>query len=100
MACCWEFRASGPPITNKQELPSTRPPLRPEGPHEYDRRFAGAFMAKKAQRRTIRAWLREDVRSLRSFAKARMSGPLIAKKLKRTPGAVGLTTFVAPTIAG
>ena len=50
--------------------------------------FAGAFMAKKAKRRTIRAWSSEDVRSLRSFAKARMSGPQIAKRLKRTPGAV------------
>jgi hypothetical protein len=47
--------------------------------------FAGAFMAKKAKRRTIRAWSSEDVRSLRGFAKARMSGPQIAKKLKRTP---------------
>jgi hypothetical protein len=51
--------------------------------------FAGAFMAKQAKRRTIRAWSSEDVRSLRSFAKARMSGPQIAKRLKRTPGAVG-----------
>jgi hypothetical protein len=50
--------------------------------------FAGVFMVKKAKRRTIRAWSSEDVRSLRSFAKARMSGPQIAKKLKRTLGAV------------
>jgi hypothetical protein len=55
--------------------------------------FAGAFMAKKAKRRTVRAWSSEDVRSLRSFAKARMSGPRIAKKLKRTPGAVNQKAF-------
>jgi hypothetical protein len=33
-----------------------------------------------------REWSREDVRSLKGFAKARMSGRQIAKKLKRTPG--------------
>jgi hypothetical protein len=43
-------------------------------------------MAKQMKRRTIRAWSKEDVRSLKNFAKARMSGPQIAKKLKRTPG--------------
>jgi hypothetical protein len=43
-------------------------------------------MAKKIKRRTIRAWSKKDVRSLKSFAKARMSGPQIAKKLERTPG--------------
>jgi hypothetical protein len=55
--------------------------------------FAGAYMAKKAKRRTIRAWSIEDVRSLRSFAKEWMSGPQIAKKLKRTPGAVNQKAF-------
>jgi hypothetical protein len=45
-------------------------------------------MAKKMRRRTIRSWSNEDVRSLKSFAKARMSGPQIAKKLRRTLGAV------------
>jgi hypothetical protein len=45
-------------------------------------------MAKEARRRTIRAWSSEDVRNLRSFANARMSGRQIAKKLKRTSGAV------------
>lgn len=45
-------------------------------------------MAKKARRRTFRAWSKEDVRDLRNFAKARMSGSQIAKKLRRTPGAV------------
>jgi hypothetical protein len=47
-------------------------------------------MAKKVKRR---AWSKEDVRSLRSFAKARISGPQIAKKLKRTPGAVSQKAF-------
>ena len=32
-------------------------------------------------------------RGLKTFAKARMSGPQIAKKLKRTPRAVGQKTF-------
>jgi hypothetical protein len=50
-------------------------------------------MAKKVKRRTTRAWSSEDVRSLRSFAKARISGPQIAKKLKRTPGAVSQKAF-------
>jgi hypothetical protein len=50
-------------------------------------------MAKKVKRRTIRAWSSEDVRSLKNFAKARMSGPRIAKKLKRTPGAVSQKAF-------
>jgi hypothetical protein len=42
----------------------------------------------KRQRRSIRAWSKEDVRNLRSFAKARLSGPQAAKKLRRTRGAV------------
>jgi hypothetical protein len=37
--------------------------------------------------------LNEDVRSLKSLAKARMSAPQIAKKLKRTPGAVSQKAF-------
>ena len=49
-------------------------------------------MAKK-MRRTIRTWSKEDVSSLRRFAKARMSGPQIANKLKRTPGAVSQKAF-------
>ena len=47
-------------------------------------------MAKEVKRRE---WSSEDVRSLRGFAKARMSGPQIAKKLKRTPGAVNQKAF-------
>jgi hypothetical protein len=50
-------------------------------------------MAKRVKRRTIRGWSNEDVRSLKSFAKARMSAPQIAKKLKRTPGAVSQKAF-------
>jgi hypothetical protein len=50
-------------------------------------------MAKKVKRRTIRAWSSEDVRSLKSLAKARMSGPQIAIKLKRTPGSVSQKAF-------
>jgi hypothetical protein len=40
-----------------------------------------------------RDWSKEDVRGLKTFAKARMSGPQIAKKLKRTPGAVSQKAF-------
>jgi len=47
-------------------------------------------MARNVRRRE---WSSEDVRSLRGFAKARMSGPQIAKKLKRTPGAVNQKAF-------
>ncbi len=50
-------------------------------------------MAKKMKRRTMRAWSKEDVKNLRSLAKARMSGPQIAKKLRRTPGAVSQKAF-------
>ena len=34
------------------------------------------------------AWSKDDVKSLRAFAKARLSGPQIAKKLKRSSGSV------------
>jgi hypothetical protein len=44
-------------------------------------------MAKK-KRRVVRAWSKEDVRSLRALAKARLSGSQVAKKLRRTRGAV------------
>jgi hypothetical protein len=40
-----------------------------------------------------REWSKGDVSSLRTLAKARMSGPQIAKKLKRTPGAVSQKAF-------
>jgi hypothetical protein len=44
-------------------------------------------MAKKKQR-AIRAWSRADVKNLRALAKARLSGSQVAKKLRRTRGAV------------
>jgi hypothetical protein len=50
-------------------------------------------MAKKVRRRPFRAWLKEDVKTLRSSAKARMSGAQIAKMLGRTPGAVSQKAF-------
>jgi hypothetical protein len=50
-------------------------------------------MAKTGKRRSIRAWSTNDLRTLKSLAKARMSGPQIAKKLKRTPGAVSQKGF-------
>jgi hypothetical protein len=43
---------------------------------------------KKQNRRILRAWTTEDVKNLRGFAKARLSGSQAAKKLRRTPGAV------------
>ena len=44
-------------------------------------------MAKKKSR-VVRAWSKEDVKTLRTLAKARLSGPQVAKKLRRTRGAV------------
>jgi hypothetical protein len=44
-------------------------------------------MAKK-KRRAIRPWSAEDVRNLRTLAKAKLSTPQVAKKLRRTRGAV------------
>ncbi len=43
---------------------------------------------KKQKRRISRAWTTEDVKNLRGFAKARLSGSQAAQKLRRTPGAV------------
>ena len=42
----------------------------------------------KAKKRVAVAWSRDDVKSLRAFAKAKLSGTQAAKKLKRTRGAV------------
>jgi hypothetical protein len=42
----------------------------------------------KRKRRIVVAWSKEDVRNLRAFAKAKLSGPQTAKKLRRTAGAV------------
>jgi hypothetical protein len=44
--------------------------------------------AKSKSRRRIVAWSKDDVRALKSLAKARLSGTAVAKQLKRTPGAV------------
>jgi hypothetical protein len=43
---------------------------------------------KKQKRRISRAWTKDDVKSLRGFAKDRLSGSQAANKLRRTPGAV------------
>ncbi len=42
----------------------------------------------KQKRRVLLAWSKEDVKNLRVFAKAKLSGTQTAKKLRRTPGAV------------
>lgn len=42
----------------------------------------------KAKKRVVVAWSKDDVKTLRSLAKAKLSGSAIAKRLKRTPGAV------------
>lgn len=56
---------------------------------EYDVPFLKLEkMMAKMKRRVIRAWSKEDVRSLKSLAKAKLSGRKIAKKLGRTVGAV------------
>jgi len=44
--------------------------------------------AKSKSRRRIVAWSKDDVRALKELAKAKLSGTAVAKKLKRTPGAV------------
>jgi hypothetical protein len=50
-------------------------------------------MAKK-KRRLVRAWSKEDVKSLKALAKARLSGPQVAKKLRRTRGAVAQKAMI------
>jgi hypothetical protein len=45
-------------------------------------------MAKAQKKRAVLAWSKDDVRNLRAYAKAKMSGTQTAKKLKRSPGAV------------
>jgi hypothetical protein len=51
-------------------------------------------MAKRTRRVVRASWSKEDVKNLRSLAKARMSGPAIAKKLGRTSGAVSQKALV------
>lgn len=40
------------------------------------------------KRRLVKAWSKEEVKNLRTFARDKLSGPQAAKKLRRTPGAV------------
>ena len=40
------------------------------------------------KRRLVKAWSKEEVKSLRTFAREKLSGSQAAKKLRRTPGAV------------
>jgi hypothetical protein len=48
-------------------------------------------MKKKAIKR--REWTKEDVRSLRAFARERVKASVIARKLKRTEGATRQQAF-------
>jgi hypothetical protein len=48
--------------------------------------YKGIIMAKAKKR--VLAWSKEDIKNLRAFAKAKLSGTQAAKKLKRTRGAV------------
>jgi hypothetical protein len=43
---------------------------------------------KSKSRRRIVGWSKDDVRMLKKLAKAKLSGSAVAKKLRRTPGAV------------
>jgi hypothetical protein len=49
-------------------------------------------MAKK--QRVVRAWSKEDVKAMRALAKARLSGAQVAKKLRRTRGAVAQKAMI------
>jgi hypothetical protein len=49
-------------------------------------------MAKK--KRVVRPWSKEDVKVLRTLARARLSGPQVAKKLRRTRGAVAQKAMI------
>jgi hypothetical protein len=44
--------------------------------------------ARSKSRRRIVAWSKDDVRTLKALARAKLSGTAVAKQLKRTPGAV------------
>ena len=50
-------------------------------------------MAKK-KRRGVRPWSKEDIKNLRALAKARLSGPQVAKELRRTRGAVAQKAMI------
>ena len=42
----------------------------------------------KSKKKLIVAWSKDDVKTLRKLAKEKLSGAVIAKKLKRSKGAV------------
>jgi hypothetical protein len=42
----------------------------------------------KRKRQKVLAWSKQDVKNLRGYANAKLSGRQAAKKLRRTPGAV------------
>ncbi len=42
----------------------------------------------KRKKRVALAWSKEDVKNLRAFANAKLSGTQTAKRLRRSPGAV------------
>jgi hypothetical protein len=42
----------------------------------------------KRKRQKVLAWSKQDVKDLRGYANAKLSGRQAAKKLRRTPGAV------------
>ncbi len=44
----------------------------------------------KAKKTIRRAWTKEDVRTMKTMAKAKSGVTKIAKTLKRTPGATGV----------
>lgn len=48
----------------------------------------------KQKRRVVRAWSKDDVKNLRALAKARLSAPEVAKKLRRTRGAVSQKAMI------
>ena len=48
----------------------------------------------KQKRRVVRAWSKGDVKNLRALAKARLSAPQVAKKLRRTRGAVSQKAMI------
>jgi hypothetical protein len=48
----------------------------------------GMFLMAKQKKRKLVPWSKDDVKNLRAFAKAKLSGVATAKKLRRTTGAV------------
>jgi hypothetical protein len=50
--------------------------------------YEGIFLMAKQKKRKLVPWSKDDVKNLRAFAKAKLSGVATAKKLRRTTGAV------------